>query len=217
MKKYGRLLIFILSVILILILGLAFWPYLLVNIIQPLAKMLWLLLRISILSIDQNYYWGALVLSIFFLFFHRLSQQTGAYYYEETTDPNATLKNIDFWSSFFQFTHHDAESVRRLKSELARLLISLYASDQRSLTNFEILEALKARTIPLPEHIYSYLFDEDTQEKKDSIKHFLGSIRQIPQTWVRRWTKRDQTEHYLMIAEVLTFMETSLEVKYDDK
>jgi hypothetical protein len=214
MNKNIRLYIFILSIILILLLGIIFWPYILDNIVMPLAMTLWMLLRISLLSIDQKYYWWALILAILFFFFYRLGQGNSDYQYDEPVEQNTTLKNIEFWQIFFKFSGDDHD--QSLKNELARLLTSIYASDQRILSNYEVHEALKQRTIPLPESIYQYIFTIP-QKRKANIKDFFKAIRLAPKKWVRRWTKRDLAEHYQNIDEVLAFMETSLEINYDDK
>ena len=61
MKFSRRMVISILFIVIILLFGMFFWPFILNNIITPIALAVWLLLRIFVLSIDQKYYWGAII------------------------------------------------------------------------------------------------------------------------------------------------------------
>jgi hypothetical protein len=216
MNKNFRLYLFILSMVLVVLTAIIFWPYLYDNIVMPLAETMWLLLRISLLNIDQKYYWWGLILVTLLFFFYRLGQGSSNYEYDETVDQNTTLKNIEFWQIFFKFSSTDRDGEQSLKNELSRLLVSIYVSDQHTLSHFEILEALRERQIALPESIYQFLFSVPPHPKP-GLKTFLKSIWLAPQKWVRHWFKRDQIELYQHTNDVLAFIETSLEINYDDK
>ena len=93
MKKPLRLLILLLLFSLLLLAAGLNWQYVLNYILMPLATTAWLLLRIFILSIDQKYIWGGLVLAVLLLLLFRLGQDANITAYEETFDENTTLKN----------------------------------------------------------------------------------------------------------------------------
>ena len=66
-----RLVIVVFLLLIILFVGLLFWPFVLDDIIAPASLVVWILLRIFVLSIDQKYYWGAAIfITAFFLSHH---------------------------------------------------------------------------------------------------------------------------------------------------
>jgi hypothetical protein len=98
-----------------------------------------------------------------------------------------------------------------------RLLTSLYASKQSTSNDFRVYEALQQGRIPLPENIQTFLFPAEPQESGGPIKRLLQSIQKTPRKWMHQWTGQEKAEYYRMIDEVLDFVETSLEIKNDDR
>jgi hypothetical protein len=210
-----RVVISILIAAIILFAGMLFWPFILNNIIKPIALVAWILLRILVLSIDQKYFWAAIVfVSVIFLF-RLLPQEQAAVQSNAYLETNATIRAIGYWRILFTFNDQDVRDEKTIKRELLHLVTSLYASKQRTSTNFDVYEALQQGEIPLPEHIYTFLFSEKPQESGRPIKKLLQSIRETPRKWIRQWTGQEKAEHYRMIDEILFFMETSLEIKND--
>jgi hypothetical protein len=193
-----------------------FWPDILKNIIEPTALVTWLLLRIFVLSIDQKYYWGAIIFVAVIFLFRLLPQDQTDIQSEDFRDSNATIKEIGYWRTLFTLTKYDSHDQGTLKRELTHLLLSLYASKQRTSTNYILYEALQRGELPLPEHIHTFLFPDEPQKSKWSMNKFMQSLRETPRKWMRRWTGQETAEHYQMIDEVLSFMETSMEMKKDD-
>jgi hypothetical protein len=213
MKTSRRFVGFILFLALFFLAGVLFWPYILNEIIRPTSQVLWLLLRIFVLSIDQKYYWAAIIFVVVFFLFRILPQGQSAIQTDDSFDSNSALKTIGYWRNLFILTEHELQDEKTLKRELIRLLLSFYSSKQRTSANFGLYEALQQGEIPLPEHIHAFLFPDESQESSRSLKRFVQSIRNAPQKWARRWTGQETAEHYRMIDEVLSFMETSLENK----
>jgi hypothetical protein len=168
------------------------------------------------LSIDQKYYWAAIIFVMLFFLFRFLPQDQSTIQTDDSLDSNATMKTIGYWRNLFTLTEHDIGDDKTLKRELVRLLLSLYSSKQRTSANFGLYEALQRSEIPLPEHIHAFLFPDEPQKSGRSLKKFMHTVRKTPRKWIRRWTGQDAAEHYRMIDEVLSFMETSLEMKNDD-
>jgi hypothetical protein len=113
-------------------------------------------------------------------------------------------------------TKYDSRDQETLKRELIHLLLSLYASKQRTSTSFLLYEALQKGELPLPEHIRTFLFPDEPKESKWSFNKLMQSFRTAAQKWMQRWTGQEIADHYRMIDEVLSFMETSMEMKNDD-
>lgn len=216
MKFNRQMVIGILCIAIFLLLGMFFWPFILDNIITPTALVAWLLLRIFILSIDQKYYWGASIIVVFVFLFRLLAQDLVTTKSGDTPVVNETIINIGHWRNIFIATDDGIRDEKLLKQKLVNLLLSLYASKQHTITNYLVHEALKKGELPLPEHIFTFLFPDEPEKSKRSLSRLLQSVRSAPRKWIRRWTGQETAEHYQMIDEVLRFIETSMEVKYDD-
>jgi hypothetical protein len=216
MKFSRRVAISILFIITILLFGMSFWPFILKNIIEPISLVTWLLLRIFVLSIDQKYYWGAIIFVVVIFLFRLLPQDQTVVQPEDFLDSNASIKNIGYWRTLFTLTKYDSHDLETLKRELTHLLLSLYASKQRTSTSFILYDALQKGELPLPEHIHTFLFPDEPKKSGWSLNKFMQSVRKAPQKWMRRWTGQETAEYYRMIDETLSFMETSMEMKNDD-
>jgi hypothetical protein len=205
----------------ILFVGLLFWPLILNEIITPTSLAVWVLLRIFVLSIDQKRYWMAIIfITSIFLYLRLLPPPHPTIQSEDSQHLNETMRTLDYWRSLFSLIDQRAQDDKMLKRELARLLLSHYATKQHTLANFRLYDALQQGKIPLPEQMHAFLFPEEPQPVGRSlitnIRRLVQSIRNTPRKWIRRWTGQETAERYRMIDEILCFMETSLEMKNDD-
>lgn len=215
--KYSRpMILSILFVMLVLLFGMFFWPFVLNEIITPVALTAWLFLRIFILSIDQNCYWGAIILVVAVFLFRLHFDAPTTNPPREFLDANDTVRTIEYWHSKFTLTNPSAYDDRDLKRELIHLVASLYASKQRSSPSFIFYDALQRGEIPLPDHVHSFLFPKEPQESTRSFKELIRSVQETPRKWIRRWTGQETKEYHRMIDEILSFMETSLEMENGD-
>ena len=205
----------ILVTAIILFAVLLFWPFILSNIIKPIALVVWVLLRILVLSIDQKYFWMAIVFVAVFFLFRLLPQEQPVVESDTYLETNATIKSIGYWRILLTYNDQNIREEKILRRELLQLLTSLYASKQHSSTNFDIYDALQRGEIPLPENIRAFLFSEEPHKSEGSIKKFFQAIQKTPRKWIRQWTGQEKAEHYRTIDEVLCFIETSLEIKND--
>lgn len=216
MKFSKRMVMLILFIMMIVLFGAFFWPFILNDIIEPTSLVIWLLLRIFVLSIDQKYYWGAIIFVVVVFLFRLLPQDQIVIQSEDFLDSNTTIKDIDYWRILFTQSGHDTHDQESVKRELIHLLLSLYASKQHTSTNFVLYDALKKGELPLPEHIHTFLFLDEPKKSKWTVNKLVQSIRTAPRKLKRRWTGQETAEHYRIIIEVLSFMETSMEMKNDD-
>jgi hypothetical protein len=213
MSRRQRFLIFILMLIAALVLGLFFWPVVLNEILAPLALTAWLFLRIFVLSINQNIYWGALILVAFFFLSRHFIQSFMGEEPVSLPEESLKLKDIEFWRNILNIYSMDSEEQFYIKRELVRLMVSMYASKQGVAANFWVMEALRKGEIPLPKTIYTFLFVDETAQTGWSFKLFLKKIWQAPAVWIDERSGRKAAEYYRKIEEVITFLETSLEMK----
>lgn len=203
--------------LIILLAGLLFWPFIFNEIISPIALVVWILLRVFVLSIDQRFYWAIIILVSAFLLLRRLlSSLQAPMQSADFEGPNVTIKSIRHWYSLLAVSPRNAYDDRTIKKELAQLLLLLFATKKRTAADYRLYDALRQGEIPLPEHIHTFLFPGEPPEAGRPIKRFLQSIRRTPKKWLRRWTGREKAEYHQMIDEVLGFVEASLEIKDDD-
>ena len=203
--------------LIILLAGILFWPFIFNEIIRPIALVVWVLLRVFVLSIDQRFYWATIILVSAFLLLRRLlSSPQSTLQSTDFQRPNATIESIHHWYSLLAVSTRNAYDDRTIKKELAQLLLLLFATKKRTAADYRLYDALRQGEIPLPEHIHTFLFPGEPPEAGRPIKRFLQSIRRTPKKWIRRWTGQEKAEYHQMINEVLGFVEASLEIKDDD-
>ncbi len=204
-----------------LFVGLLFWPFILNEILTPISLATWVLLRVFVLSLDQKYYWMAIIfVTAMFLFLRLLPPSRPTAQSEDARQLNAAMRTLDYWNSLFSLIDRRVQDDDMLKKGLARLLLSHYATQQHVLADFHLYDALKQRKIPFPEPIHAFLFAEEPQPQGQSwaakIRNLAQSMRDTPRRWIRRWTGQEAADRYRMVDEILCFMENSLEMKNDD-
>lgn len=199
-----------------LFLGILFRAFVVDYLIRPVAVMLWLCWQI-VLSVDQKFYWGLLIFLALFYAFRRLSQKPAASVQAPESFFSETLNRVRYWRSSILLTRDEIDAPNILKRDLGQMLVTMHATTQPEASNFEIHNALKQRRIPLPDPIHSFLFPVEPSGSTRSFKRILRTIRQTPREWVRRWTGRDMVDYYKSIEDVLTILESTLEITHDDE
>ncbi len=214
-----RIVLFTLILFVSLILILVFWPFIVNEFVMPIAKVVWLGLRIFVLSIDQKYYWGAFTLVLMLVLFRHFFQGGPEVEAEKGTYTSVVFTDIEYWQNNFMTYSNSPAEQDFIKRELIQLLTSMYASTQDGTPQFLVLDAIKEKAIPLPEHIYAFFFSEELQDKRPSFKKTLKNILQMPLKWInqKREGKIRAMQTRRMIEEVLIFMESSLGIDYDIK
>jgi hypothetical protein len=217
MNRSRRVALSLLIAAIVLFIGMLFWPFIVNNIIRPIAVVVWLLLRVLVLSIHQKYIWYVVIFAAFIVLFRFLPQEQSDLQSYASPERNTTITNIESWRSRFIYDGQNVLEEETLKRELTHLLTSLHAGHQRTSNDFSIHDALQKGEIPLPGNIHTFLFSQELPASGGPLKRFSQSIRETSQTWIRRWTGREKAEHFQRIDEVLNFMETSLEITNDDR
>jgi hypothetical protein len=197
-------------------LGILFRSFIQANFITPLALVLWLFWRI-LQSVDQKIYWIFLVLLSLFFVFLRLTREPAVVERATPDDLNDTLENVRFWRTSILISNDEFVGRNVLKRDLAHRLSLIYAAQQPGMTQLGIYNDLKQRQIALPENVYAFLFPEEHPANTHSIQQFIRTPWQKMNQWVRRWTGREAADYYQSIEEVLSFMESLMEMKNDDE
>ena len=211
----------------VLIIALSLGPFLLIsfsfpdfvqdNFVKPIALVLLLGWRI-LQSIDQQIYWFSLVFAVMLyalIRLYRLFQAPDTFEQTQSPDSNSTLEQISYWRTSIRLTDFNLEQADSLKRNLINMLAAIYASKQFRAMPYEVYDALEQCQIPLPEPVYTFLFPAKPSGAKLSIKQRLRRWRDMPRRQIRRWTGREKAEFYLMLEQVLKFMEAVMENEDD--
>ena len=218
MKKSRRTIIVILSAGLALLLAFTFRVFLLENVVRPIALIFWLFWRV-LQSIDQRVFWSVLLFAALMFAFIRLSAQAlGEIPPPPVQHYNAILANIEILRNSIRMTSERGEEglqVNLLKQNLVDMLVSLYTASQPDRPHWQVLEDLKAGRIPLPDSIHAFLFPPKVVLARPSLRQTLRRLWQAPARWADRRSGRAAAAYMHSLDEVLTYMETSLEIAHD--
>lgn len=215
MKINQRWAIFGYILLIFLFLGLVFWPFVYNNILQPFALVIWFLLRIFILSIGQQYYWVLLIFLVLAFVFRLLPHIHLETQPENVEIISETLNSIHTWRRMYIPGDDPESDDRAIRREFARMLTTLHATKLHTQPDFKFYDAIRRGDIPVPDVIHRLAFFEDPPPQKPSVRRFFQSIQHSLRKWLRRWTGQEKAEHYRMIDEMLSYLESSLEMNND--
>jgi len=216
MKLSPRTSLVILLFGLALFLGILFRAFILDNFVTPVALVIWAFWRL-LLSVDQAVYWGVLIAAAGVYTFTRLFFFVRGPITVEPTSPsdtNTTLQHVNYWRTLIYLTQDETDKYNSLRRDLSRMLVDLYASQQREAAHFKVYEALQQRQIPLPEDIHAFLFPIEPAGPTRSVKRILSNLKQMARRRFRHWTGRDVAEYHQSIEDVIRFIESALETQH---
>ena len=189
-----------------LLLGLAllFWSDVFSGFLEPSARAVWLLLRLSILSVDQALLWalGILVAVLFLVI--RLAQSLGTDQTPAAPPEDRLPREAERWVSLFDSLTPEVRFDRTLQRELVWTLVSVYTLKHRIPAGFEVADAFRQRRLPLPESVYGLLF-----EGPPPWRPFPWSLFSLP--LVPRSRAHRQATARRNLNLVLTYLEQTLE------
>ncbi len=201
MKKSTRIILYMISAGLLIMIIIIFRDFLFERIIKPIADRLDILYRYAVLSLDQYIVWSIMIISaslilFFLLILKRENLPQGPV---EPVIENFYSRRFKMWESYLNNSSPYSKS--RLKKELTKILACKYAIQKRLDVDYVLIDAFKNREIPLPEHIQSFLFME---EKKSSfgIKNLIYS-----------WSGRKAGDYNKSLQECILFLEKFMELK----
>ena len=224
MKKRFRYLLFALFIGLLLLLVLLFPQFVVAGILLPAATALWIILRIFILSIHQQIlWWGVIFLSVI-VAFRGVFRTSATDHRVMVSDSNPARDRTSIWRDSILLNvraDSDKDSFRR---DLMWLFTTLYSSRHEGEAKYQIREAILDHGITIPGSVFDFLFFTPPPAPNRSFaQHPVEYLRvkiESPvrgfQKWVRRRTGSDASDYVRGIDEVLTFMETSLEMRHEN-
>jgi hypothetical protein len=216
MKKTRRAFLISLLIGFFLFLGILSYAFLLDNIIFPLAIVLQLVWRILI-SANQTFYWGFLLIALFAYGFYRLALYEIPIREAASGSQNYKLDEIKNWRNAILFADESSYSSMSLKQDLETMVADVFAIDRPSAIPLDVITALRKRELPLPEPLYQFLYQEDGKENKRTFRKRLRALINTPKKLFRRWTGQEKAEYTKSLKEILTFMEEWMEIKNGDE
>jgi hypothetical protein len=196
---------------LVLLAGAIAWPHLLAGVIAPAAQLAWLLLRLTFLSVDQHFYWFALLLALPLFLGRSLLLDAGPT--PPRPAPGAPPAGLAAtWRRRLEQARLGAWDLALVRGDLLSLVVSCQALQRDLEADFRIREALRDRQLPLPDPVHAFLFPPPPPP--------AGGLRRLPlraraalRGALRAWTGREAADQRRAIAAVLSFLETSLELE----
>jgi hypothetical protein len=221
MKSRLRYLFLALFLGLLLMAALLFRQFVVAGILLPAATAVWLVLRIFVLSIHQQlFWWGVIFLSVI-VAFRGLYPGSAIDPRLPALDSNPARDRVGSLRESILLNVRAAGGKDSFRRDLMWLFTTLYSTRHQGEAKYQIRDAILEHRIPIPESIFTFLFFTPRPAPRLSfLRHPVerlklkvdSSVRAI-QKRVRRRTGRETSDYLRAIDEVLTFMETSLEMR----
>ena len=224
MKGRLRYLLLVLFLGAPLLLGLGFPQFTREVIVLPAATAVWIFLRLFVLSVHQQvFWWGAIALAVLAAFgaFH---PKAAAFVRVPPAHADPARDRAGDWRDALRvhlLAETDEDSFRR---DLMWLFTTMYCSRHQGKAKHQVRDDILEHRIPIPDSIYmSLFFSPRPVPRKSLMRHpvqrlrqMSGSLRRKIRRWIRRHTGRETANRARAIDEVLSFMETTLEMRQDN-
>jgi hypothetical protein len=191
---------------------LAAWPWLRPVLVEPLALVTWLLLRLFVLSVHQAAWWTGLVLVAAGALLALLRRRALP---PPSPPPVALLLPkgpVEAWRARLARAAAGVPPAPTLGWDaFLQLAVSLRALELRVPADHRLHDALRDGAVPLPAGVHAHLFPAAP-----------------PRAWTTRWVKersaalrrlltgRDRAERLERLSQLLTYLEDSLEMPHHD-
>lgn len=199
----------ILTIVLVVLLTLGglFRSFVLAEIIEPIALVLWLIVRFF-LSINPRIYWTGIILLVLFggLRFIPIQHKRSTKYQYET--PNETENRLEYWSSLLAQPGNDKTLRENLRNLLSSSGQNGYGLPLSSINSSE------PGPRSLLENINAFLYPEKARKEKLPGILFTWSFFNF-QGWGRKRSKNISKQYLDSIENVLTYLENNAELQND--
>jgi hypothetical protein len=201
-----------------LVFALAF-PRAVEALVLAFATAVWLMLRLFVLSIDQEvYWWGLISLAVIFILgiLALRFRAQGQSMTDQAHGSEQRRDRADYWRSSILLNVHSAGEWDTFRRELMWLFTSMHSSRRKGKENYKIREAIQSREIPVPETVYSFFFPALPAPPEPPywrhpiawLKYGLGRLHRRP--------GGKKSRYFGSIDGVLSYLESSLEIKHDE-
>lgn len=195
---------FILFLVFSFLLGLVlyFRSFLMINIVEPIAILLWLIWRIAT-SIGQHIYWVILiVLCLYFMLrlvpYENSNSLAPAYNYEYRPP-----SRVEYWQLLMKDAIRGKVKVENLRDALKDLLCSIIAHTDRAYPA-SLEQRVKSGPSPLPVGAHRFVFPPEKIHRL----HLLSHVPWWFQMRVGKYHSQDNTS----ISELIQWMEFVMEI-----
>jgi len=212
MDRFKENLLPFLILLLLVSLVVIFRSVLMAYIIEPVVLLSWLVWQI-LSGIDQNIYWIVLIvfctiLVIRIIFSGRQKSPISAY--DFTYNP---LNRVEYWQTLMIEADLGKNESEYLRHNMKELLISVITQVERSDSmDSEEMVAKGSASLPLTAH--RYLFPPRRKNEMFSIYHQQNFMFLVPRR-LRMYARKFMHQDHSMVDEILRWMETEMEIKYE--
>ncbi len=215
MKSMGKVpkhlpLLLLLSMLAAALIGFrsVFVPYL----VEPIAALLWAAWRL-ILSVDQNTYWGLLILVCVIVTVRVFATGTSGSPSAESSRRHEPRALVERWQSALADKTFGQEHETELRSSLSNLLASMLGqTEEASAANLRA--TLASKRITLPPAAQRYLFADAVEEKLTGGARLLRLWQLLPAP-IRGWIGNRVSPDRNQIRELIQWMEFYMELSHD--
>ena len=213
MEMYKKSILPFLILALLTGLFVGFRSFLMDYIVEPIAYLFWAVWRI-ISSVDQNFYWIALIVICTILVIRRIPSEkdnspSPAYIYKYKP-PN----RVEYWRTLIDESIRGKNKNEYLRYKIEELTMTIITQVERPATTGAD-EFMKTEILPLSPTARQYLFPSNGEDRVSSLKNWLSNDVVIPR-WLRRGRRKHIQQYNAILDEILKWMETELEISNEE-
>lgn len=187
-----------------------FHTFLMTNIFEPIAMLVWAAWRI-VSSVHQNIYWIILTLicSIPVIRLIPFRRNTSGSAYRDDYSP---IERVEDWLRLMKNAPLGMAETEYLRDSLKRLLISVQQLERFPSMKLDQIAVPEAESLPLA--VRRFLFPAKEKDKRSSGDFRLQLLFLTPK-WFRRWAGKVFQIDNPVIEGTLTWMESLMEISND--
>ncbi len=190
-----------------------FRSFLMHYIIEPVALLIWLVWRI-ISSVDQNIYWIVLIVFCVIIFLRLIPPGNEKSHISAYNYTYEAFSRVEHWQRLIWDSALGRIESEYLRDGLKELLIAVSAQNERSDTP-DSEEVIAKGKVSLSPAARRYLFPSSGENRVSSINSQRNSLFFVPRQ-LRRWGRKFVHQDHTLIDEILSQMETELEINYEE-
>lgn len=188
------------------------WPWVRAHVIAPAALVVWLLLRVLVLSIHRGVFWAALVCAAAVVLALLLSRRRRPAAELRDHSPALPTHPIDGWAWLVEQSARGSDALPSIGwNGFVQLAVALRALEHRVAPDYRLHDALRSGRMPLPPAVRAFLFPEPAGARP-LLRRWLASARAM----LHRLTGRERADRLRDMSALLSFLEESLEMPSHD-
>jgi hypothetical protein len=209
MKTRKNILLGILILLLILF-AYVFRTFLLVNIIEPAAFVLWAAWRV-LQSINQNVYWQILIWGSVFLLIRFLPTKKASQTAYQHRNNNKEIGGSLYWHHLLLEAQFSMEKRNFLRFELKSMLINTLALQQQ-VSRETVQTKFNQKQYAFPDFVYQYLCTDGSGWKAALQNQWLTIVSYFP-----AWLQQSITNTFItQTRQTINWMQTHMESGYEN-